>query len=142
MNKLLLPLLLTFGLVLPATAIAGKKDDAERQKQFDLIIKSSPLYDSPAVQDYVSNVGQKLAKLSKTKKDLKFYVVDNQVVNAFALEHGDIFITRGMLAYLQNEAQLAAVLGHEIGHITKRHHSRGKNAGRSKAPETWSRQNR
>ena len=131
MNKALLRTLLIVSLLLPISAVAGKKADAERVKQFNTIIKSSPLYQSPALQDYVSNVGNKLAKLSKSKKDLRFHVVDSQIVNAFALEHGDIFITRGMLAYLQNEAQLAAVLGHEIGHITKKHHSRGKNAGRS-----------
>ncbi len=131
MIKLILPLVVTLSLLFPTSGIAGKKADAERQEQFNLIIKSSPLYNDPALQDYVANVGQKLAKLSNTRKELRFHVVDNQVVNAFALEHGDIFITRGMLAYLQNEAQLAAVLGHEIGHITKKHHSRGKGAGRS-----------
>lgn len=116
-------------LSLPLSAHASKKSDKERAEQFEMILKSSPLYQAPALQDYVSRIGQGLAKHSSSKIDFKFHVVDNQVVNAFALEHGDIFITRGMLAYLQNEAQLAAVLGHEIGHISERHHAGRKGAG-------------
>jgi len=131
MYKLLLSLIFALALALPSIGFAGKKADAERLEQFNTIIASTPLYHAPALQDYVSNIGQTLASHTKSKVKFKFYVVDNQMVNAFALEHGDIFITRGMLAYLQNEAQLAAVLGHEIGHVTKKHHSRQKGAGNS-----------
>lgn len=115
----------------PLSTAASKKDQKERAEQLEMILKSSPIYQAPALQDYVSRIGQKLAQHSSSKKEFKFYVVDNQMVNAFALEHGDIFITRGMLSYLQNEAQLAAVLGHEIGHVSERHHSRQKGAGGS-----------
>lgn len=128
-NKLLLLCVLL--MLTPLATAASKKDQKERAEQFDMILKSSPIYQAPALQDYVSRIGQKLAQYSKSKVDFKFYVVDSQVVNAFALEHGDIFITRGMLAYLQNEAQLAAVLGHEIGHVSEKHHSRQKGAGGS-----------
>ena len=51
----------------------------------------------------------------------RFTVLDSTSVNAFALPGGYIYITRGMLAYLNSEAELAAVLGHEIGHVTARH---------------------
>ena len=80
------------------------------------------LYDSPAAQRYVSELGKRLAAQSE-RPDLpwSFQVVDDPVVNAFALPGGYIFITRGLMTHMNNEAQLAAVLGHEIGHVTARH---------------------
>lgn len=80
------------------------------------------VYDSPALQSYVNEVGQKLAKKShRSQLDFHFTVVDSPQVNAFALPAGYVYITRGILAYLNSEAELAAVLGHEIGHVTARH---------------------
>ena len=134
MTRTLTTKLLVFCLLLmltPLATAASKKEQKERAEQLDMILKSSPIYQAPALQDYVSRIGQTLAQYSSSKKEFKFHVVDSQIVNAFALEHGDIFITRGMLAYLQNEAQLAAVLGHEIGHVSEKHHSRQKGAGNS-----------
>jgi predicted Zn-dependent protease len=83
------------------------------------------LYDNPALAAYVDRVGQKLARASE-RADLAwhFRVLDSPVVNAFALPGGYIFITRGLLASLNSEAQLAGVLGHEIGHVTARHSAR------------------
>ena len=76
----------------------------------------------PEVRAYVTNLGEDLAKVSEEPQlDWKFYVLNSEVVNAFALPGGKIFITRGLLEKLQNEAQLAGVLGHEIGHVTARH---------------------
>ena len=73
-------------------------------------------------QAYVNKVGQKLAALShRPGLEYEFKVVNTPMVNAFALPGGKICITRGMLGRLTNEAQLAAVLGHEIGHVTARH---------------------
>lgn len=79
-------------------------------------------YDDVALQRYVQTVGEKLAAHSdRPGLVYRFTVVDSPEVNAFALPGGYIYITRGLLAYLENEAQLAAVLGHEIGHVTARH---------------------
>jgi len=74
---------------------------------------------------YVDSVGQQLAKRSELPQ-LKwhFTVLDDPTVNAFAMPGGYIYITRGILAHLQSEAQLAGVLGHEIGHVTARHSAR------------------
>jgi predicted Zn-dependent protease len=80
------------------------------------------LYDATALSQYVERVGKRLAAVSE-RKDLpwSFEVVDDASVNAFALPGGFLFITRGLLAHLENEAQLASVLGHEIGHVTAQH---------------------
>ena len=80
------------------------------------------VYDDPELQRYVSEIGMRLARASE-RPDLpwSFTVVDEPAVNAFALPGGKIYLTRGILAFLHNEEQLAGVLGHEIGHVTARH---------------------
>jgi len=84
--------------------------------------RSQGLYDNPALAAYVDSVGQALAAVSE-RPDLpwSFKIVDDPVVNAFALPGGPIYIARGILAHFNSEAELASVLGHEIGHITARH---------------------
>jgi len=80
------------------------------------------LYDDAALQEYVNRIGQELAANSeKPNLPWSFKVVDDVVVNAFALPGGPIYVTRGILAHFNSEAELAGVLGHEIGHVTARH---------------------
>lgn len=80
------------------------------------------LYDDPDLQAYVHRVGSKLAAESERPHlPWTFRVVDDASVNAFALPGGYIYVTRGILTHLNSEAELAAVLGHEIGHVTARH---------------------
>ncbi|MBC7162810.1 MAG: M48 family metalloprotease [Immundisolibacter sp.] len=79
-------------------------------------------YEDPALQAYVQGVGEKLAAHShRSNLIYRFTVVDSTDINAFALPGGYIYITRGLLAYLGSEAEMAGVLGHEIGHVTARH---------------------
>ena len=80
------------------------------------------LYADPALNAYVDSVGQALAAVSE-RPDLpwSFGVVDDPVVNAFALPGGPIYLARGIMAHFNSEAELASVLGHEIGHVTARH---------------------
>jgi len=80
------------------------------------------LYDDPELQRYVETVGRRLAAVSH-RPDLPwhFAVVDEPAVNAFALPGGYIYLTRGILPFLDSEAEMAGVLGHEIGHVTARH---------------------
>jgi predicted Zn-dependent protease len=86
------------------------------------ITQTMGVYDDYALQDYVQRLGEKLAKASQRPKlEWKFTVLDTDDVNAFATPGGFIYISRGILPYLSNEAELAAVLGHEIGHVTARH---------------------
>lgn len=77
---------------------------------------------SPAINNYIKNLGQRLAAVSERPElPWEFHAVDSDVINAFALPGGKVFFTRGLLARLTNEAQMAGVLGHEIGHVTALH---------------------
>jgi len=80
------------------------------------------LYDNPVLEAYVDSVGQALAAVSERPEiPWSFKIVDDPVVNAFALPGGPIYVARGLLAHFNSEAEMASVLGHEIGHITARH---------------------
>ncbi|MEO1888913.1 MAG: M48 family metalloprotease [Cycloclasticus sp.] len=86
------------------------------------VMKEYRAYDNPALQRYVQSVGDRVAKVSHRKNLIyRFTLLDSDQVNAFALPGGYIYITRGLLVYLNSEAELAAVLGHELGHVTARH---------------------
>lgn len=77
---------------------------------------------APAVQQYVARIGRQLAARShRPGLDYHFTVLDSPILNAFALPGGYVYVTRGLLAELNNEAELAGVIGHEIGHVTARH---------------------
>ena len=93
----------------------GREADVEVRRQMGL-------YDDDALQRYVEEIGLELAGHSH-RPDLSwsFAVIDSPVVNAFALPGGFIYLTRGIMAFLDDEADLAGVLGHEIGHVTARH---------------------
>jgi predicted Zn-dependent protease len=80
------------------------------------------VYNDAALQAYVQEIGLRMAKISERPQlPWKFTVVDQPAINAFAVPGGFIYFTRGILPFLDNEAQLAGVMGHEIGHITARH---------------------
>lgn len=93
------------------------------------VLKAYAALDNPGLQAYVNEVGQQLARQSH-RPDLKwhFTVVDSPDVNAFALPGGYVYITRGIMAYLNSEAELAGVVAHEIGHVTARHGVRQQSA--------------
>jgi predicted Zn-dependent protease len=95
---------------------------AEGQKAHQQVLKEYGVYDNPRLQAYVNDVGQKLARQSH-RANLKwtFTVLDSPEINAFALPGGYVYITRGIMAYLDSEAELAGVIGHEIGHVCARH---------------------
>ncbi|MDX1578711.1 MAG: M48 family metalloprotease, partial [Gemmatimonadota bacterium] len=86
------------------------------------IDRTMPLLDDPDVTTYVERIGLSLAATSE-RPDLPwtFKVVDDASVNAFALPGGFIYLTRGILTHFNSEAEMAAVVGHEIGHVTARH---------------------
>jgi predicted Zn-dependent protease len=86
------------------------------------VASSIGLYDDQRVQAYVSSLGKKLAaNTERPSLPWEFHVVDDPAVNAFALPGGFIFVTRGIMTDLNSEAELASVIGHEIGHVTAKH---------------------
>jgi len=111
--------------------VSGKKDFVVMSEEQELalgrkvngqIMQQYTDYENPALQAYVESLGEELAtKSHRSNLVFRFRVLDDPSVNAFAVPGGYIYITRGILAYMQNEAQLAGVLGHEIGHVTARH---------------------
>jgi len=92
----------------------GREADPEILKRFGY-------YESPDLQNYVAQVGQRVVAASDTRFNFQFKVVDHPSVNAMALPGGFVYITRGILAEMNDEAQLAAVLGHEATHVNSRH---------------------
>jgi predicted Zn-dependent protease len=86
------------------------------------VIRAYGVYEDQALQEYVNGIGQRLAKLShRPELEFHFTVIDSEEINAFAIPGGYVYITRGIMAYLNSEAELAGVIGHEIGHVTARH---------------------
>lgn len=87
------------------------------------LLGGAPLVANPALQQYVNRVGSWLA-MQAERPDLRFHfgVLETDTVNAFATPGGYIFITLGLLERLNNETELAGVLGHEIAHVVARHH--------------------
>ncbi|HUO81525.1 MAG TPA: M48 family metalloprotease [Gammaproteobacteria bacterium] len=131
-----LPALFGFGLLLalggcalnPATGgpdlvmMSEKKEIALGRKMHPEVLKAFPRYEDEELQAYVQSLGERLAKTSH-RSDLEYHftVVEDDAVNAFALPGGYIYVSRGLIAHMNSEAELAAVIGHEIGHVTGRH---------------------
>ncbi len=111
-----LSLALVFALAAPP-AIAGPG-----KKMLEEFEGENRLYPDERWQRYVQDVGTRiLAHTPDAGKEYHFYVLDSDQVNAFATGDAYIFVSRGLLAFLQSEDQLAAVIGHEIGHVVGRH---------------------
>ncbi len=93
------------------------------RKEHPKILKSfGGAYQDPQLAAYVNEVGERVARVSDTPQlRFTFTLLDTPVVNAFALPGGYVYVTRGLLALVNNEAELAGVLGHEIGHVAARH---------------------
>ena len=107
---------------------------AEGQKAHAQVLQEYGVLNNPRLQAYVNDLGQRLAKSShRTQLKWTFTVLDSPEINAFALPGGYVYVTRGILAYMEDEADLAGVIGHEIGHVTARHGAqratRQQNAG-------------
>lgn len=109
-------------------AAADIADEIESgQEAHEELLETTRLYDDPALNEYVTRVGNKLAANSSMSQiPWHFFVVDDDGINAFATQGGYVYINRGLMTYLTSEAQLAAVLAHEISHVTELHISRQK----------------
>lgn len=103
---------------MPASSEAsiGAEEHQKILQQYGGTVKSTQ------IQQYVTSVGQKIVPhTERADVNYTFTVLDSPVVNAFALPGGYVYITRGILALANSEAELAAVMAHEIGHVTARH---------------------
>ncbi len=116
------------------TVMDEQAEVAEGRKAHQEVLAEYGAVDDPRLQAYVNDIGQKLARQShRANLQWTFTVLDSPEVNAFALPGGYVYVTRGIMAYLDSEAELAGVIGHEIGHVTARHGAqratRQQNAG-------------
>ncbi|MGV3527815.1 MAG: M48 family metalloprotease [Flavisolibacter sp.] len=103
--------------------LMSEEQEIQMGKEADpQIIQQFGLYNDQALQTYIDQLGQQLVKVShRPNIEYHFRVLNSDVVNAFAVPGGYVYFTRGIMGYLNDEAEFAGVLGHEIGHITARH---------------------
>ena len=129
-----LTLILVVILLIPSCAVnpvTGKKQlmlmteaqEISLGKQYDpQVVATFGIYHDDALQSFVDATGAELGKIShRPNLEYHFRILDSPVVNAFAVPGGYIYLTRGILVQLNNEAELVGVMGHEMGHITARH---------------------
>src|SRR4029453_6420853 len=104
-------------------SLVSESQEIEMGKQSaQQVAQSIGYYQDPALQSYVSEIGMKMAKASERPNlPWEFHGVNDASVNAFALPGGFILVTRGLMTAINDEAELATVVGHEIGHVTNRH---------------------
>ncbi len=119
-------LLLFTGLcLLPAAAYA----ESAGEKQYKEFKEAGALYDDPELLAYVNRIGARLLAVSgEAGEKFTFSVLDSEMINAFAAPGGYIYVSRGLLPFLDNEEELAGVIGHEIAHVDASHHGRRKAA--------------
>jgi predicted Zn-dependent protease len=104
-------------------SLYSEQDEIAIGKQTDVQIRNQyGIYDDPGLNDYVTRVGVSLGPHThRSHLQYHFAVLDSPVVNAFAVPGGYVYVTRGILALMKSEAELAVVLGHEMGHVNARH---------------------
>lgn len=108
----------------PDLVFSSEKAEIDRAKQVHplLLQQFGGAYDDLQLQQYVTDIGQRVAKAGQRPGlEYHFTVLDSEDINAFTTGGGYVYITRGILNYLNSEAELMAVLGHEVGHINARH---------------------
>ena len=112
----------------PATGGANLVLMSERKEkeigleEHEKVLASMPIFEDEKLLAYVREVGNAVAKVShRPNLEYQFHIIDSPEINAFALPGGYVYVNRGLLTFMNSESELAAVLAHEIGHITARH---------------------
>ena len=121
MKRILLTLLILLS-PLPAHA-QNAREEAKIGETYDKMIRQQfGVVENEKLQRYVTEIGNKLlVNIDDPEFQFHFTVLDDPAINAFAVPGGYVYITRGMLAFVDNEAELAAVMGHEVGHVIGHH---------------------
>ncbi|HLO80895.1 MAG TPA: M48 family metalloprotease [Chitinophagaceae bacterium] len=111
--------------------VTGKKEIVTMSEEQEIqmgkeadpqVIAQYGLYEDKELQQYIDRLGQQIVQVSHRKNiKYEFKIINAEFINAFALPGGYVYFTRGIMAYFNNEAEFAGVLGHETGHITARH---------------------
>jgi len=106
------------------TLMSTNEESRVGEEQDEAVRKVYGVYDDEELQTYVQNLGSQLVDVAHPRPlTYHFTVIDSAEINAFALPGGYIYVTRGILAQCNSEAELSGVIGHEIAHVTSRHHS-------------------
>ncbi len=110
--------------------MSGDREKEIGQEEHEKIAQSSIFYQDEALNEYVAEIGNRVAQAGdRPDLEYQFFIIDSPEINAFALPGGYVYVNRGLIAFLNSEAELAGVLAHEIAHITARHavqqHARG-----------------
>jgi predicted Zn-dependent protease len=105
----------------PATPSTPAAKPLQGAKPDPAVIAQFGLYNNTKLQSLIDTKGKQMTNVSDRPGDYGFTIVDSPVINAFATPDGHVYFTRGIMAYFNNEAQFAGVLGHELGHITAQH---------------------
>jgi predicted Zn-dependent protease len=103
--------------------LVSEKQEIEMGRQYDpQVLATFGEYQNANLLAFVQEKGAEMGKIShRSKLEYHFKILDSPVINAFAVPGGYIYLTRGILVQLNNEAELTGILGHEMGHITARH---------------------
>lgn len=113
-----------------STVSLEQEKEMGREAHPQILAQFGGEYDDPELKAYVNRVGMRLARGAELPAEqFTFTLLDSPVVNAFAVPGGYVYVTRGMLAILNTEAELAGVMGHEIGHVTARHGAQQQKQG-------------
>lgn len=114
--------IMALALPLASCAISQQEEVAMGQQYAAEINQQLPIMTDPEINRYINVLGDSLARLtSRPDLDWRFYVVNSREVNAFAVPGGFVYVNRGLIERMDNLSQLAGVLGHEIGHVVRRH---------------------
>jgi predicted Zn-dependent protease len=110
----------------PADALLSKNlEDQIGRQIFNSLVAAGAIISDPELQEYIQDIGMRLVGNSNSNDQrFQFFLVDDPIINAFALPGGYIGIHTGLLLATKSESQLAGVLAHEISHVTQRHISR------------------